>query len=83
MPKTPKAAAWVQANNNRAANRSKPKSLPAVSLEQRAAPLKAAVGLARDERLRLAREDCASEQGDTVDSEIAARLEEELLHQQA
>ena len=77
------AAAYIQANCTRAGNRSKPKDIAAVTLEQRAAPLRAVAGLAREERLRVAREKSANEQDNVVDDEIAAREEEELIHQAA
>jgi hypothetical protein len=67
----------------RAINRGKPKDIPVVSTEQRAAPLKAAAGLAREERLRAARAVDASELGSEIENEIAARQEEEKLHQTA
>ena len=83
IPRTPAAAAWIQANSNRANNRTKLKEISAVTIEQRAAPLKAAAGLAREERLRAARETNANEPDNSVDVEIAERQEEERLHQDA
>ena len=86
LNRSPGAAAWIQANKNpgtRTINRGKPKDIPVVTTEQRAAPIKAAAGLAREERLQAARAGDVSELGSEIDNEIAAREEEEMLHQTA
>ena len=45
--------------------------------------MKATAGLAREERLRAARANGDSELGSEIENEIAAREEEEKLHQTA
>ena len=72
------------------AQRRKPKDLPAVTTEQRAAPLRVAVGLAREGLLLAARinndgddaESNADLQPEMEDDEIADRAEEERRHQE-